>query len=434
MEARPQFQIKHQVTIQENMQQKVLVIEDSPTSMKVLCHLVNRAGLVPVAASSLTQAKQVFAGSYPEEYLCALVDYNLPDAQDGEAIDYTIQSFIPTVVITGRLDERTRDKVLAKDVVDYIPKENGQVYDYLSRLLQRLEKNKKIGVLVVDDSRLSRSTVTALLRRHNFNTYEAEDGQEGLTALRQHSDIKLVITDENMPNMTGVEMVAELRNTFSKEDLAVIGVSGRGSSALSARFIKSGANDYIGKPYCHEEFFCRVIQNIEHVENVAAIRKAANTDYLTGLPNRRHFFTRVHANLKLKPRAVMFALIDVDHFKTVNDNFGHDIGDIALKTIADTIKQHFKRYYVSRFGGEEFCVYIYNQESDKAVEMLEAFRKDVAETEIPAGTQFFSCTVSIGANAEFDGDISRALKASDENLYEAKQGGRNQTVATLPRG
>lgn len=416
------------------MQQKVLVIEDSPTSMKVLCHLVHRAGLEPVSATSLAQAKYVFSGGYPEEYLCALVDYNLPDAEDGEAIDYAIQSFIPTVVITGRLDERTRDKVLSKNVVDYIPKENGQVYDYLSRLLQRLEKNKSIGVLVVDDSRLSRSMVTSLLRRHNFNTYEAEDGQEGLTALRQHNDIKLVITDENMPNMTGVEMVAELRNTFSKEDLAVIGVSGRGSSALSARFIKSGANDYIGKPYCHEEFFCRVIQNIEHVENVAAIRKAANTDYLTGLPNRRYFFTRVQANLKVSPKSVVFALIDIDHFKSVNDQYGHDIGDMALKSIANKIKQHFRRYYVSRFGGEEFCVYIYGQSPDAAVEMFEGFRKDVAATYLSAGNESFNCTVSIGVNAEFDGDVSKALKAADENLYEAKQSGRNQTVASLPLG
>lgn len=429
MDAKPLNQFALNTT---NAQRKVLVIEDSPTSMKVLCHLVNKAGLEPVAATSLTQAKQVFSGSYPEEYLCALVDYNLPDAEDGEAIDYAIQSFIPTVVITGRLDERTRDKVLSKDVVDYIPKENAQVYDYLNRLLQRLEKNKNIGVLVVDDSRLSRSMVTSLLRRHNFNTYEAEDGQEGLTALRQHSDIKLVITDENMPNMTGVEMVAELRNTFSKEDLAVIGVSGRGSSALSARFIKSGANDYIGKPYCHEEFFCRVLQNIEHVENVEAIRKAANTDYLTGLPNRRHFFTRVQANLKISSSSVVFALVDIDHFKKVNDEYGHDVGDYALKVVAEKVRQHFKRYYMSRFGGEEFCVYIYGQQPDVAIELLENFRKDVEKTTLKAGGKTFSCTVSIGANAEFDGDVDKALKIADENLYEAKQGGRNQTVASLP--
>lgn len=410
------------------MQQKVLVIEDSPTSMKVLCHLVNKAGLEPISASSLTEARQLFASSYPEEYLCAIVDYNLPDAEDGEAIDYAIQAFIPTVVITGRLDERTRDRVLSKDVVDYIPKENAQVYDYLSRLLQRLEKNKQIGVLVVDDSRLSRSMVTSLLRRHNYLTYEAEDGQEGLTVLRQHSNIKLVITDENMPNMTGVEMVAELRNTFGKEDVAVIGVSGKGSSALSARFIKSGANDYISKPYCHEEFFCRVTQNIEHIENVAAIRKAANTDYLTGLPNRRHFFTRVRANLKLSPSFVCFAIFDIDHFKVINDEYGHDAGDHALKIIAKILDKHFKHHYVSRFGGEEFCAYLSAMDKDSVAQLLELIRKEIAETQLQYNGKRYNLTVSVGASAEFKGKTEETLRLADENLYKAKEAGRNQLV------
>lgn len=410
------------------MQHKVLVIEDSPTSMKVLCHLVARAGLEAVSAATLTQAKHIFATSSPEEYLCALVDYNLPDAEDGEAIDFAIQAFIPTVVITGRLDERTRDKVLSKDVVDYIPKENAQVYDYLSRLLVRLGKNKQVGVLVVDDSRLSRSMVTSLLRRHNFITYEAADGEEGLSVLRQQNNIRLVITDENMPNMTGVEMVAELRNTFSKEDLAVIGVSGKGSSALSARFIKSGANDYINKPYCHEEFFCRVIQNIEHIENIDAIRKAANVDYLTGLPNRRHFFNRINANLKMAPKIVAAAIIDIDHFKSVNDNFGHDVGDIALKAVAGKIAQHFDGAYISRFGGEEFCVYMSGVDPQIFADQLESFRNDLAATQISVDGHQFHCTVSIGMSHQYQGSIEETLKLADEKLYKAKEQGRNRLV------
>ncbi len=410
------------------MQNKVLVIEDSPTSMKVLSHLVSNVGLEPICAASLAQAKHVFASTSPEEYLCSVVDYNLPDAPDGEAIDYSIQSYIPTVVITGRLDERTRDKVLSKDVVDYIPKENAQVYDYLSRLLQRLEKNKEIGILVVDDSRLSRSMVTSLLRRHNFITFEAADGEEGLTVLRQHSNIKLVITDENMPNMTGVEMVAELRTTFSKEDLAVIGVSGKGSSALSTRFIKSGANDYIAKPYCHEEFFCRVIQNIEHVENIEAIRRAANVDYLTGLPNRRHFFNRVNANLKLTPKLVNLAIVDVDNFKEVNDNYGHDVGDHALKQVAEYINKHFGNDYIARFGGEEFSVFISGVDPQIVLDRLETFRKDIAASPISYNGKNFNCTVSIGMSSQFNGKIEETIKIADENLYKAKQNGRNQVI------
>ena len=150
------------------MQQKVLVIEDSSTSMKVLRKLIEKAGLTPVSAMTLTEARHIFNNDVPEDYLCALVDFNIPDAPDGESIDFTIESFIPTIVITGRLDQKTRHKILAKEIVDYIPKENAQVYEYLSRLMTRLQKNKKISVLVVDDSRVSRATITSLLQRHNF--------------------------------------------------------------------------------------------------------------------------------------------------------------------------------------------------------------------------------------------------------------------------
>lgn len=410
------------------MQKKVLVIEDSSTSMKLLKLLVERNGLQPVCAGSLIEAQHVFGTSTPEEYLCALVDYNLPDAADGQAIDFTIDAFLPTIVITGRQDQATRDNVLSKDVVDYIPKENAQIYDYLSRLLLRLEKNKRIGVLVVDDSRVSRSAMLSLLRRHNFVTYEAADGKEGLDTLRKHNNIKLVITDENMPNMTGVQMVAELRRTYKKEDLSVIGISSDDSAALSARFIKSGANDYLHKPFYHEEFFCRVIQNIEYVENIDAIRRAANSDYLTGLPNRRHFFNRVNASLRLDPAQKALAIIDLDYFKKVNDTLGHDAGDKVLKDIAKIALSHFANFHVARFGGEEFCVFMPNLSLEEASEKLEAFRHDVETRGCHVKGKMVPVTVSVGLTDQFGGSIEEMLNNADELLYRAKDQGRNQVV------
>jgi PleD family two-component response regulator len=219
------------------------------------------------------EAKHVFSSSAPEEYLCTVVDFTLPDALNGEAIDFAIESFLPTIVITGSLDESTRTTILNKKGVDYIPKENAQVYEYLTRLLSRLDKNKKVGVLVVDDSRVSRQSMTALLRRHNFITFEAADAEQGMESLRSHANIKLAIVDENVPDMSGIQMISELRKIYSKEELGIIGISSDTTSGLSARFIKSGATDYLYKPYCHEEFFCRIMQNVERLENIETFRK-----------------------------------------------------------------------------------------------------------------------------------------------------------------
>jgi diguanylate cyclase (GGDEF)-like protein len=410
------------------MQRKVLIVEDSKTSMNLMRSLIAKAQLQPICTTSLVEAKHVFSSSAPEEYLCAVVDFNLPDAPNGEAIDFAIESFLPTIVITGSLDESTRTTILNKRVVDYIPKENAQVYEYLTRLLSRLDKNKKVGVLVVDDSRVSRQSMTALLRRHNFITFEAASAEQGMESLRSHSNIRLAIIDENIPVMSGIQMISELRKTYSKEDLGIIGISSDTTSGLSARFIKSGATDYLYKPYCHEEFFCRIMQNVERLENIATIRRVSNSDYLTGLPNRRHFFTRVAANLKVTPKSQSLAIIDIDHFKKVNDTYGHDCGDYTLKELAKLVAEYFTDYTAARFGGEEFCVYFSNTAPEKVLQIMEDFRKAIAHKILTFEKQSLSCTVSIGLTHKSKGGINAMIRLADQHLYIAKNNGRNKVV------
>lgn len=410
------------------MKFKVLLIEDSASSMRVLKRVIGKANLDVVTATSLAEAKVIFENTSPEAYLCAVIDYTLPDAPDGEAIDYAIDAFIPAVVITGRMDEDIREHILAKPVVDYIPKQNAQMFEYLSRLLTRLEKNKRIGVLVVDDSRLSRNKMSSLLTRHNFITYTASGAKEGLEILSENPSIKLLITDENMPDMSGVELVAAARKRYDKDQLSIIGVSSDRSPSLLASFIKSGANDYLNKPYCHEEFFCRIVQNVEHIEQIEAIRKAANSDYLTGLPNRRHFFNQVENTIKRGLNCMSMALIDLDHFKSVNDTFGHDFGDTVLKEVARIIIRHFSRFHVSRFGGEEFCIFLPNVELQQASELLNNFRQAVSEKVIKSKGVSHTCTLSIGLTSKAGKTIETMLTVADEHLYEAKAQGRNCVI------
>ena len=410
------------------MQRKVLIVEESETSMNLMRSLITKAKLHPICTTSLVEAKHIFSSSAPEEYLCAVVDFNLPDAPNGEAIDFAIESFLPTIVITGSLNESTRTTILNKNVVDYIPKENAQVYEYLTRLLNRLDKNKKVGVLIVDDSRVNRHSMTALLRRHNFITFEASNAEQGVEFLRSHSNIKLVIIDEGILGVSSIQMMSELRKTYSKEDLSIIGITSDTTSGLSARFIKSGATDYLNKPYCHEEFFCRIMQNVERLENIETIRRVANSDYLTGLPNRRHFFTRVATNQKIKPKNQSLAIIDIDHFKNVNDTYGHDCGDFTLKELAKLVAEYFTDYTAARFGGEEFCVYFSNTAPEKVLQIMEDFREAIANNILTFEKKKVSCTVSIGLTHKSKGGINAMIRLADEHLYSAKNNGRNQVV------
>ncbi|GGZ76484.1 GGDEF domain-containing response regulator [Paraglaciecola chathamensis] len=408
------------------MRPKVLIIDDNEQSVGVIASLIVNAQLTPVRATSLTAAQHIFSRSAPEDFLCAIVDYRLPDAPHGQAIDFTLASFLPTIVTTEFLDSQTRAGILDKDVIDYILKESEQVYEYLSVLLSRLYKNKHIGVLVVDNARVHRARSTALLRRHNFMTYEATTGQHGLEVLTRQSHIKLVIVANDLPGPSGIKMLSEVRQRAKKEDIAVIGLSDRGDTGLSARFIKSGANDFLTQPYGQEEFLCRIMQNIEYIENIELIRRAANSDFLTGLPNRRHFFERAAAALQLIPVCQCLALIDIDHFKKINDTYGHDCGDYTLREIAKLVADTFKQHIPARFGGEEFCVFMPNIKLHTAVQIFNDFRQALTDIEFKFEGQTFLCSVSIGVTAIEHGGISGMLRKADEYLYQAKNNGRNR--------
>jgi diguanylate cyclase (GGDEF)-like protein len=410
------------------MQQHVLVIENGDNNLEIISRLVRRAGLTPVGATSLMEGRARFAQNTPETFLCAIIAYSLPDAPKGEAIDFAINAYIPTIATTESLDTLIRDKVLERDVVDYIPKENAQNYDYLIRLIARLEKNKSTGVVVVSTNRVQRTRTLSLLERHNFVVYECITASEAMSALSDHKHIRLVITDNTLPDMSGTVFVASLRKAFSKEQLAIMGIAGGQGMLMSAHFIKSGANDFLRIPYCHEEFLCRVMQNVEYIESVEAIRRAANTDYLTGLPNRRHFFYTVTMQHQQLSDEHALALIDLDFFKSINDTHGHDAGDAVLKAVAALIEFYFPDEIISRFGGEEFCIYLPDTPFREAYERLDDFRKVVeAEAiELPKTTTHITC--SIGMSGTTTQRIDNLISDADKQLYAAKNSGRNKVM------
>lgn len=252
------------------MEKKLLIIEDSKLIVRIHCSIAKRIGLQATVAYSYAQTVEALTVS--KDFFCAVIDYNLPDAQNGEAIDYVVATGIPVIVMTGMSNKSVRDWILRRPVIDYIPKDNKQDYLYLQQLLTQLLRNENIKVLVVDDSRTSRLLLCNQLNRHNYDVYEAVDGVEALKILEIHDDIKLVLTDQEMPNMDGITLTNQIRRTWGKEKLAIIGISGSKDSSLTARFIKNGANDYLHKPFCVEELNCRLMHNIQYLENMETIR------------------------------------------------------------------------------------------------------------------------------------------------------------------
>lgn len=411
------------------MAQRLLVIEDSKPIATVIKQIGQSLNYEVVLATTLAQVEEIL--SVDTDFFAATVDYALPDALDGEAIACVLSHRIPSVVMTGKMDDATRQKILSQPVIDYIPKENSQAFLYLKRVLSWQQTNSQNAILVVDDSSSARNHIVELLKRRNFTVYTANNGVQALEKLKQHKNVKMVITDLEMPEMDGIELTNEIRKKYSRELLAVIGISGASNGIHSARFIKNGADDFLRKPFCPEEFYCRITQNIESLNNIAQIQHAANTDYLTELANRRSFFNNAEQRIaEYNKRNIHYclAVLDIDYFKQVNDSYGHDAGDQVLKVLALYMRKHFGAGLTARLGGEEFSVLLHGLDTDQLYNKLEDFRRDISVSTLPCGDTQVSITISIGVVFDSREVLSKQMNEADNALYLAKDNGRNQVV------
>ncbi|MBU1041175.1 MAG: diguanylate cyclase [Proteobacteria bacterium] len=412
---------------------RVLVVEDSHTFSSLLSRrITEEMGHQVVVANSRAKAEAIL--SVDTDFFVALLDLNLPDAPLGEVVDVVLAKNIPSIVFTGEMDDELRDQFWAKRIVDYILKQNMDNVAYMLCLVERLHRNPTIKVLVVDDSLTSRVVVRKLLEAHRYQVLEAEDGLQALAVLEEHPDVRLVITDYNMPNMDGSELIRTIRRNHAKDLLAVIGLSGTQEAGLSARFIKSGANDFLHKPFLTEEFYTRVTQNIELLEYIAQIKELAEKDYLTKLYNRRYVFSagpKLMAAQTRRGQGVVVAMLDIDHFKRINDTFGHDAGDAVLRQMSALLAARFRTSdIVSRFGGEEFCVLAMDMNAADASGVFEDLRQGFEASSVRFGDQIIRYTVSIGlCTSPLDG-LEAMIRAADDALYVSKNDGRNRvTVA-----
>ncbi|WP_052262728.1 diguanylate cyclase [Pseudoalteromonas luteoviolacea] len=411
--------------------QKVLIVEDSKVVQQILRHLASQYLNVDIDfAWSLKESKALLASN---RYTLALVDLTLPDAMDAEVVQLTLSQNVPTVVLTSKIDEYSRQQMLEMGVVDYVIKDNRDSYLYAIKLVSRLLRNQGCKALIADDSMISRAVMRQMLEKQLFTVFEAQDGEQALTMLKADHDVKLLLTDYAMPTMDGFELVKAVRNFRGRDDLAIVGLSGAGTHGLSAKFIKYGANDFLMKPFMNEEFHCRVMQTMEQLNLIAEIKDYAHRDYLTGLYNRRYFCQQMDRLLKTGLDHSCLALLDLDLFKEINDQYGHLGGDSILTQVAQLLNESFSDSLVSRVGGEEFAVLLAESDMRKAQAVFDNFRMKFADNIFHVDEHRLRCTLSIGiAKCEFS-TLSEVMRHADKALYQAKAQGRNSAVTACTK-
>ena len=326
------------------------------------------------------------------------------------------------------MDEERRDYMLTMGVLDYIYKENRDSYVTAVKLANQLLLNQNITALVADDSKPLRKYICMQLRKLLYQVVEVTNGIEALAELEKNPDIGLLITDYNMPKMNGMELIRAVRLERPRDEFPIIGLSSSNDKTLPARFIKYGANDFLLTPFLQEEFQWRILKAMEQISLIAKIKETANRDYLTKLYNRRYFFDTAEKLYRVRNQDIAVALIDIDHFKAVNDTYGHDSGDAVLVRLAELLNNTFANHTAARYGGEEFIVVLKGVAASRCAIYLEHFRAIVEQTQFKIPDGVISVTVSVGVAKRNSQTLTELIKDADLALYDAKNKGRNQVL------
>ena len=409
---------------------KILIVEDNKALAKLIAKKMEDNTEMQVdVAHSLAEAQAFLTKA--KDYFITLLDLNLPDAPNGEVVDFVASKGLPIIVLTGSMDDKTRETFMDKDIVDYVYKGNMSDVNYIFHMIDRLKNNKQYKVMVVEDVMQTRNDVKKILQNLQFRVFTAAHGEEAMNYFADNPDIKLVVSDYGMPVKDGLEVLKELREQKDKNELGVIMMTSANENVSGAVFLKNGANDFIAKPFLKEELICRVNNTIENMENINKIANFANKDFLTGLFNRRYFYDDMQgylASLEENPMPYAVAVIDIDGLKNINDKYGQDSGDKILKLLAKKLIDDTKSSDIAaRFGGGEFCVLLKNVSQEDAVKFFVGLRAAIAANPINIKNESVKISVSIGVTfGKSDYNVDEILELADEALYRAKQNGRNR--------
>lgn len=425
---------------------------------------VTRAILTRILQEEITNA-EIFPCATGEEALTLLEHSKydlvstalmLPD-MDGLELSRQIRgskhhSYIPVIVVSGDADSRLLREGFEAGVTDYFDKSRGYKAfgGFVRSFVQR--HSGLIGhILFVEDSATAAAVIQKILEKHGLKVTHVVTGEEALQLLEEKNnagnkvdEFDLVITDFILEgDMTGGDLLHAVRAKMhhSQQECPVLVLTSTDDQQTQVEVFHAGANDFVAKPIVEEVLIARVraLLLIKHQydalkKQAEAMRWIAVTDSLTGVRSKRYLVDNGESYIH-DPRnqPVWAILIDIDHFKMINDTLGHITGDHVLAEVGEKLNDTFGDGMVVRFGGEEFCVLIPNNTAEQILERAELFRSQVSSMR-PASVDV---TVSIGMASTADHpdeSLTRFISLADKALYRAKQTGRNRIYIYTQEG
>ena len=288
-----------------------------------------------------------------------------------------------------------------------------------------------MNIVVVDPSRVVLRIVSSFLAPQGHLVSCFTDSRQALARIVADAEVDALITSLEVQPVSGLELCWFTRVLAQeRRPIYIIAMSSNRNSRSLSEALDSGADDFISKPPVIEELNARLRAGHRLISLEKELIRQADTDPLTGQRNRRAFLDRLHKAVDGSKQAdrLSFVMFDIDHFKSINDRFGHDVGDIAIQTVARLAAEEAE--IVGRLGGEEFGILLPDQSQVEAYDLANRLRVRLSALRIKALRHQLHLTCSFGVSTWTEGDKAEALmKRADIALYQAKAEGRNRVVA-----
>ncbi len=434
---------------------RILIVDTSALTREILSRII-RDELDNIHVASAASGEEALRMLGEQRYDLVTTALLLSD-MDGLALSRAIRDshtnhYTPVIVVSGDADSRLLREGFEAGVTDYFDKSNG--YKAFGAFIKSfIQRNSGLTghILFIEDSKTSAAVTFGVLEKHGLtytHTNSAEKAYEMLAKQRlTPHDVEpfdMVISDfYTIGEMTGGDLLHAIRAKFhySQQELPVLVLTSADDQETQVEIFHAGANDFVAKPIVEEILLARVraLLLIKHQydalkQQTEDMRWVAVTDSLTGVRSKRYLvdngetFLRAEAN-----QPVWGMIIDIDHFKNINDTLGHITGDHVLAALGKTLNEFFPDDMVVRFGGEEFSVLVAHTNADEMLPRIEKLRRHIESLQ-PAGVDI---TISIGlAGSEYHPNlyVSDFLMQADKALYLAKETGRNRVCIATPEG
>lgn len=298
----------------------------------------------------------------------------------------------------------------------------------------------RLQILLADDSSTSRMVIRRLLLSCDYEVVEVDNGADALALLQKEDAPHIAILDWQMPGLSGIDVCKQVRARSDERYVYMLLVTAREDRKSLLDGLAAGADDFLVKPFDSDELTYRLRTGVRIVELEDRLRKTqsrleyeATHDGLTGILNRSAILETLQKELGRCHRtgrtsAVLMA--DVDHFKKINDAYGHTAGDQVLRSVADVIRRSVRPYdSVGRYGGEEFLIVLPETSPADAETVAERVRAAAAANPVPIDGKDVFVTLSIGVDTTAPEDMTdaeRMVSAADMAMYHAKSTGRNR--------